>query len=163
MLRLKGHFRWRSRRSGIVVAEGRVPNGITDPALNDLLDVYFRSGSANANWYLGLIDNDGFTAVADADTMASHSGWGEFTGYSEATRQQWSPSAASSQNLDDEDGVLFTITAGGNIQGFFVCSNSTKGGTTGILWSTGIFDITPREVVVGEEFTVFYDLTAKEG
>ena len=52
---------------------------------------------ANNSWFVGHISLTSFTALAAADTMASHTGWTEFTGYSQSTRVAWASGAAASQ------------------------------------------------------------------
>ena len=113
-------------------------NGITTGGINDLLDVGFRAQSQKTAWYVGLISNASFTALAAADTMASHAGWVELDNYSEATRPLWTPNAATGGAISHTDTIDFTITSTGTIRGTFITSVNTKSGTTGILWSTGL-------------------------
>jgi hypothetical protein len=138
------------------------PNGITDEGMHYLLEVGFRSDagmpvSQIAPWYAGLIDNAGFTGDNPSDTMASHTGWTEITTqYNEASRQTLAFPAASSRTITAS--VSFTMNASKTIQGIFVTSNNTKGGTTGTLWSTALFS-TPPSLVTGNVLTANYSLT----
>lgn len=116
------------------------PNGITDEGMNHLLDVTFHGSSQIGTWYIGLVDNSGFSAFADVDTLSSHAGWSEFTSYTEANRVTWQEDAASSRSITNTTTADFSINATGNVRGIFVSSNNVKTtGTTGTLWSTAAF------------------------
>lgn len=114
------------------------PNGITMGGLNDILDVQFRAQSQHTLWYVGLIDNTSFTALAAADTMSSHAGWQELASYSEATRPLWTPNSATGGAISHTDTIDFSINASATVKGTFITSVNTKSGATGILWSTGL-------------------------
>ncbi len=94
---------------------------------------------ASTSWYIGLISNSGYSALAAGDTMSSHSGWTEATGYTQSTRVAWGPGASSSQTTTNASPATFDMNATATIKGIFVNSNSTKSGTTGTLWATGLF------------------------
>lgn len=138
------------------------PNGITTEGINYLLEVGFRSDAGSpvaqlAPWYAGLIDNSGYTGVAAADTMSSHSGWSEITTqYDESVRQTLAFAAASSRQITAS--VSFTMNATKTVQGIFVVSNSTKGGTTGTLFSTALFS-SPPSLISGNVLTANYTLS----
>lgn len=126
-------------RNGEVIAVYDTQNGIVDVGINSLLDVGFGAATQITTWYMGLVDNSGFTAFADGDTMSSHTGWNEFTTYSEATRPQWSPAAASARSISNTTSVDFSINGSGTVKGIFVTSDNVKSGTTGTLWATAAF------------------------
>ena len=132
---------------------------IDNAALNTLLDSFFRNQAPPGNWYLGIIDAASFTALAIGDTMASHVGWIELTAYDGATRPLWASVAASGQ-LIVAPTVLLTANAVKTWRGLFLASDSTKGGTSGILWATGLFDSTAA-LNPGEDITLSYELTAQ--
>lgn len=134
-----GRFTIQHIRDGQVIGEYELKNGITDVGMNALLDIMFHGTSQITAWYLGLVDNAGFSAFAAGDTMASHGGWTESTAYSNANRPDWTEGAASSRSITNSSTVDFTINATATIKGIFVTSNNTKGGTTGTLWSTAAF------------------------
>jgi hypothetical protein len=116
------------------------PNGIVDVGMNHLLDVTFGGSSQVGTWYIGLIDNSGFSTFSDSDTLSSHAGWTEFTNYTEANRVTWADDAASSRSKSNSTTADYSINASGNLKGIFVSSNSTKStGNTGTLWSTAAF------------------------
>lgn len=139
-LALKGQFTVRQFRNGKLYRDWQNhENGIVDEGLNKLLDVMFHATTQLTTWYMSLIDNTGFTALAAADTLASHAGWTEFTSYDEATRPEWTEGAAASKSIASSAASVFTINATGTIKGGFIASDNTKGGTTGTLWATSAF------------------------
>jgi hypothetical protein len=116
------------------------PNGIVDEGMNHILDTQFHGTTQVTTWYIGLVDNSGFSAFADADTLSSHAGWSEFTSYTEANRVTWAEDAASSRSISNSTTADFSINATGNLKGIFVSSNNVKStGNTGTLWSTAAF------------------------
>ena len=141
MLNLKGKFQVEHRSiAGDLKGIYDVPNGIVDVGLNHILDTQFHNTSAVAAWYIGLVDNVGWTAFADADTLASHSGWSEMTDYTESNRVEWDEDAASSRSITNTTTADFSVNATGNAKGIFVSSNNVKtSGNTGTLWSTAAF------------------------
>lgn len=148
------------KSGGLVLPKLWLPdfdNGITDVGIHYLLEAGFRGGSAISTWYAGLIDNSGYTGVAAGDTMSSHSGWTEITTqYDEAARQTLTFGAAASRAITAS--VSFTMNATKTVQGIFVNSVSTKGGTTGTLWSTALFS-SPPGLVSGNVLTANYTLS----
>jgi hypothetical protein len=128
-------------RDGKLLDIYQLHNDITNEGKNLILDTMFHDGTqiASTSWYTALISNSGYSALAAGDTMASHGGWTEFTGYTQATRVAWGPGAAASQSITNATPATFDINATGTLKGIFVTSNSTKSGTTGKLWATGLF------------------------
>lgn len=134
--------RWhieRRSKSGLLLARYDIKNTIVDAGMNYLLQTGFNLGAALNPWYIGLIDSTGFTAIAGADTMASHAGWAESTAYSNATRPTWTSGAAASRAITNAAAVNFNINATVTVKGLFIVSNNVKGGTTGTLWSAALF------------------------
>ncbi len=160
---LEGRWRYEIRAPEGKLRKARwIRNGVTDAALNDLQEVYFRAGTQRPNWYAGLIGSTSFVALASTDTASSHTGWTELTSYDESTRPAWSPSAAAGGRLLNPGAMTFTLSAAGSVLGLFLASSSTKGGGAGLLWSTGLFDAA-EELLNGEVLRVYYDLTAAPG
>lgn len=86
--------------------------------------------------YIGLIGATGYDSdvgLSASDTMASHAGWQELTAYGEATRPQWNYGTAANKLLTNANAASFTINATSTIKGFFLTTDSTKGGTSGTL------------------------------
>ena len=116
------------------------PNGIVDEGMNHILDTQFHGSSQVTTWYIGLVDNSGFSTFADGDTLSSHAGWSEFTNYTESNRVTWQEDAASSRSISNSTTADFSINATGNLKGVFVSSNNVKStGNTGTLWATAAF------------------------
>lgn len=132
------------RRDGRLEIPEMSFNGVTTLGYNYMLDATFRNGAATLypNWYIGLISNASYTSgLAVGDIMTSHSGWTEdSTHYTGSNRPQWSPAAASAKAISNASSVNFPINNDNTIiKGIFVCSDNTLGGTSGFLWSTGLF------------------------
>jgi hypothetical protein len=139
-LPLRGAYYIEHRNSdGKLIGLYRVPNGIVDVGMNDLLDVHFGASSQHTAWYIGLIDNSGYTGVSNSDTLASHTGWTEATPYS-GNRVAWSVGSASSRSISNSSTADFSITSSATLKGIFVTDQAS--GTTGILWSTALFSST---------------------
>lgn len=130
-----------------------VDNLVTTGGRTDVLDKYFKGSSYSAAWYMGLIDNSGFSALSAGDTMSSHGGWTESTAYDEAVRQTLSFGTAASGSLATSSSCVFTISSTVTINGVFVSTSNTKGGTTGILYNAVSF-AAPRAMVDNDTLSV---------
>lgn len=143
-----------------------VPNRISREGVSDfahwIVDETLNGGPGPSHagpLYIGLVDQSGYTADATTYTMASHPGWSEFVDYSQAGRQgpitqgsisEVTPSVTSAE-------LSFTITADGELRGIFISDDSTKGGTSGRLFSSAIL-ASPISVSNGGVLTVTYTL-----
>lgn len=145
-------------KAGKLIGVYRVPNGIVDEGMEMILDTMFFAGSQSSTWYIGLVDNSGFTAFADADTMSSHAGWSESTVYSQATRPQWTVGAASSRQSTNASTVDFSINGSATLKGIFITDNNVKSGTSGNLWSTAAFSSTVS-VSSGDTLKITYTVS----
>jgi hypothetical protein len=143
-------------RDGEVIWTDEIPNLVTTAGKNDALDKYLAGSAYTAAWYLGLIDSTSFTAVAAGDTAASHAGWTENTGYSQGSRPTAAWAAASAGSKAFSSAASFSINANATIKGCFLISNSTKSGTTGILYSAGLFSGGDKVVQNGDTLNVSY-------
>ena len=141
---LIGNFKVRVIRDGNIIYDETHRNGIVDEAKNALLDTMFNA-STQATWYCGLMAT--LTTLSDSDTMASHAGWTEYTSYDETTREVWNPDVAASKEIKNPSTAYceFTIDDATNptIPGMFICSDSTKSGSSGTLWCTSAFSTAP--------------------
>jgi hypothetical protein len=126
-------------KEGNLKNEFDVPNGITDVGLNHILDTEFDGGTPITTWYIGIIDNVSFTALAAADTMASHAGWIANEDYTEATHPEWTAGTAAARSITNAVTVDFSINATVTLKGIFITSQSAKATATGTLWSTAAF------------------------
>lgn len=161
-LELQGRFHVEHWRDGKLLSRKEAKNLVTNVGKNYILDVMFNTGTqiGAASWVMGLIQDGGYTGIAAGDTMASHAGWTEFTGYSQANRPAWGQGAASGQAVTNASPVVFSITTGDTIKGFFIASQNSKGGTTGTLWSAALFTAGDTPVVNGDELRVTYTIGA---
>ncbi len=119
----------------------RFPNGITNVGKNYLFNAGFNSLTpiAQSAWCMSLIDGATTPTINVTDTMGSHTGWTENTGYTPSTRPTWGPTTSTAQLVANVSLVDFPISVDGTIAGAFITSLSDKGGSTGVLWSTGLF------------------------
>lgn len=128
--------------------------------LNKLLDSAFKTGATSPLWYLGLVNNASFSAYAAGDTMSSHAGWLEGTPYSNSARPAWTPGPIAAGSVDNSGSVAtFNINATLTIRGGFIVNDSTKGGTSGILYGEGDFGAA-QPVISGNTVQFTCTLTA---
>lgn len=146
---------FRSRQEPVKLWEHRFHNMTTNAGLNHQIGVELAAVSKESTWYLGLINNAGFTNLAAGDTSSSHTGWTELTDYSEGVRQTWTPGSVASQQVTNPTPASFTISGTVSINGAFLISNSTKGGTTGTLFATGSFGA-PQSLIAANVLQVTY-------
>ena len=123
-----------------------------------MLDKYFSGTSYTAAWYLGLVNGASSPTYNAADTMLSHAGWTEFTSYSESTRPAptWTSASAGAKATT---ATSFSINGSGTVAGAFMTTDSTKSGTSGILYSAGNFTGGSRTVASGDTLNVTYTAT----
>lgn len=172
----KGHFTVRHGRGGRTINEWTFPNLITNEGKNHILDVQFHGVSPITTWYLGLIDNAGFTAVAATDNydqINGTNGWDEFDDYTDrnntasaVTRPVWVEGAASGQAISSSATLaIYDFTGAGTVHGLFVAggaSAATKGdntsGTGHKLWAATPFadDI---DVAIADDLSVAYTVS----
>lgn len=145
-----GLLKWIEEFDNIVVTAG----------LNKLLDATLKTGLASPLWYVGLVNNAGWTAYAAGDIMSSHTGWAEGTPYSNATRPAFTPGTISAGSVDNSASkAVFNINATLTVRGCFMADENTKGGTTGTLYGEGDFTAA-RSVLSGDTLNVTVTATA---
>lgn len=148
-----GNLKWVEEIDNLTVTEG----------LNDILTQYFKGSTYTASWFVGLINNAGFSALAAGDTAAQiggSNGWAEATTYSNSTRPTLTLGSASAGSIDNTASkAVFNINGTVTIYGAFVVSNSTKGGTSGKIYGEAAFAST-RSLTNGDTLTVTVTLTA---
>ena len=147
-----GKLKWEDGFDNLTTTEGR----------NDELTQYLKGSSYTAAFFVGLVDNASFTALAITDTAAQINGtnqWIECTAYSQATRPALTLGTASAGSIDNVASLAtFSINATKTINGGFVVTNSTKAGTSGKIYGEGSFS-SPRSFVSGDTLTVQVTLT----
>jgi hypothetical protein len=164
-------------RKGVKIGQYEFPNGIANEGKNKLLDVMFHGVSAITTWWLGLIDNSGYSALAAGDTYVNinqtGNGWDEFTDYTDAgnggsasTRPEWTEGAATGQAITNGSPVVFDITGSGTVKGLFlvggIANAQNKGDHTsgGTLWATALFGTGDVPVNAEDQLKVTYTVSA---
>ena len=176
-LQPRGRFVVEHFRNGVKIGQYEFPNGITNQGKNKLLDVMFHGVSAATTWWLGMIDNAGYTALAATDTYQNitqaGNQWAEFTGYngcgnseSASTRPAWTVGAASNQASTNASPVVFDITGSGTVKGLFLvggianAQNKSNHDASGILWATALFGTGDVPVNASDQLKVTYTVSA---
>jgi hypothetical protein len=141
--------------------EARCPNLVVNVGLQDMNAQYFKGSAYTAAWYIGLYGAAASNNPAAGDTMSSHAGWTEIVPYSNATRPAATFGTATTANpsvqTNSASPASFSINATATVGGAFLTSNSTKSGTTGILFSASDFTAPgDRSVASGDTLNVTY-------
>jgi len=148
-----GNLKWESKSHNLVVNVG----------LQDMNTKYFTGATYTAAWYIGLYGAGSTNNPAAGDTASSHAGWTEVTTYSQATRPQATFGTATTADpsviSNSASPAAFSINGTTTVGGAFLISNSTKGGTTGTLFSASDFTGGDRAVVSGDTLNVTYQFS----
>jgi len=157
VLEIIGTFHTEHRRNGKLIRTDVIKNMIVNVGKNYILQTAFTDGTQTASnsFFIGWINNSGYTGTAATDTMASHGGWTEWTNYSSSTRIAWLPVAGAQLVGNAATPLSFVMSSAGTLQGIFLTTNSTKGGTTGNLISTALYT-TPNTVAVNDDIRTVY-------
>jgi hypothetical protein len=152
--------------SGALKWSDTFDNLVTTVGKNYLLDNGLAGSGYTAAFYMGLISSVSYTAVSATDTMASHAGWLEagvstnFPLFSQSSRPACAWSAASAGAKALSAALTFNIvTTGGTVEGAFLTTVATLGGTTGTLLSAGVFSGGVKTVAPGDTLNVSYSLS----
>lgn len=149
--------KWSEDFENTVVTEGK----------NTMLEAGLRTTTTVVGPYLGLISSVSYTAIAAADTMASHAGWTEagttnapqWTTPASGARGSPTMAAASGGSMAFSSAVSFSISTSGTIKGCFLCFSTgavtTNLSTAGKLWSAGLFSA-DKVVSSGDTLSVSY-------
>jgi len=177
-LQPRGRFVVEHFRKGVKIGQYEFPNGIANEGKNKLLDVMFHGVSAITTWWLGLIDNSGYSALAAGDTYANinqaGNGWDEFTDYTDpanagsaSTRPEWTEGAASGQAITNGSPVVFDITSSGTVKGLFLVGGAANAQNKGdyqaagaVLWATALFGTGDVPVNAEDQLKVTYTVSA---
>jgi hypothetical protein len=146
-----GNLKWVSESKNLVVNVG----------LQYMAGVALTSTAQITSWYVGLYGSGATNSPAAGNTMSSHGTWTEVTDYSESTRVLANFAAATNANpsvvTNTSNKAVFTINGTTVVGGAFLTSDSTKGGTTGTLFSAADFSSPgDRSVVSGDILNVTY-------
>jgi hypothetical protein len=148
-----GQVKWRDDIHNTVVTVGK----------NLALDTVFAGSAYSVTGpFMGLISSTSFSAIAAADTMASHSGWLEAGGSNAPTysgnRKTMAFSSASSGSKSLSSALSFSITGSGTVKGAFAVLGTgavnTKDDTNGTLYSAGLFSGGDKTVANGDTLNV---------
>lgn len=147
----EGNLKWEMGGHNLVVNQG----------LQDMNAKYFTGSAYTAAWYLGLYGAAASNNPTATDTAASHPGFTEITPYSNSTRPACSFGSATSADPSVISNALspaaFTIDSTATVGGAFLISNSTKSGSSGILFSASDFQSPGDRVVAsGDTLNVTY-------
>lgn len=145
----EGNLKWVDLANNLVVNTG----------LQDMNTQYFKGSTYTAAWYLGLINDAGANiTIASSDTLATHAGWTEASGYSgnrKAVSFGTATTADPSVITNSSSPASFTMNANATIGGAFL-ANVTSG-TSGVLFSASKFQSPgDRTVVNGDVLNVTY-------
>lgn len=150
----------RNKLTGEIRDREQVHNLVTTTGLNHILNDLFTQASHISNWYVGELGN--YTPVAGT-TMTNISA-NEVTAYDEATRQAYTPNGASTAGSISNSSAPATFTCSTNstsVYGLFICSSSTKGGSTGTLLAAALF-ASAKSLDDGEELVATYTFGAAD-
>lgn len=150
----EGKLKWEVESKNLVVNVG----------LQYMAGVALTSTAQITTWYIGLYGAGASNTPAAGDTASSHAGWTEVTAYSNGTRPSATFVAATNANpsvvTNSASPAAFNINGTATVGGAFLISNSTKGGTTGTLFSASDFTSPgDRSVVSGDTLNVSYTMS----
>ena len=148
-----GNLKWEDTAKNLVVNTG----------LQDMNAKYFSGSSYTAAWYIGLVNDSGFSAYAAGDTLASHAGWTETTDYSggnRATATFGTATTADPSVIDNSGSVgVFNITGTVTVKGAFLCNIQDNTDNVGLLFSASSFTGGDRSVISGDTLNVTYQFS----
>jgi len=171
-----GRFVVEHWRNGERINEYHFHNAVTTEGKNYMLNVLFKAATQYSSWYLGLINNTGYTALAVGDAYTginqAANGWAEFSSYTDTnnsgnatTRPSWGPGTASAATTTNATAAVFTITAAGTVKGLFACTGGSAQpkndyAAGNYLYATALFSSGDVTVANGDQLKVTYTVTA---
>lgn len=150
-----GNFKWKETIKNLVTTQG----------LNYIMEAGFRSGTAYANWYVGLKDTGAPAAGDTAANLPSSNGWAEYTEYTESVRPTLTLDGAFASGTQDNSAspASFSIdTPAPDVYGVFLVDANAKGANTGanVLYGVGDFSGGAKVVDAGDTLNVTVTLQA---
>jgi hypothetical protein len=153
-------------------------NDTTNEGENRFLNVGFHSYLPTTSWWIGIIDNTNYSALAATDTYpnigTAGNGWQEFTSYLDvnntndaSTRPAWTTDEPSNGSITNATyRALYNMTAAGTIRGLFIAGGSPSAQLKGdhsfnnsVLWATALFPLA-KTVAIGTLVRVLYTVNA---
>lgn len=134
-------------------------NLVVNAGLRWLLDSTISGSSAVTTWYVGLVATGG--TIASADTMSSHAGWTELTGYT-GNRAEYVDVRTNQSISNSASAATFGITTAQSVGGALISSSATKGGSAGVLLCAVAFTGGDRAASDGDTINVTYTISAAD-
>jgi hypothetical protein len=176
---LGGQFEVEHWRGDACLRQLQFHNDITDEGLTGLLNAHFHAATQITTWYIGLISDSGYSALANDDAYVdingAGNGWDTFTDYTDGnngdsttTRPVWPEDAASGNSITNATtkAIYNIVTTTEKVKGIFVCGGGTSpqlkdDATTGsTLWSTALFSGGDVTVTNGDQLKITYTINA---
>lgn len=158
-LALGGRFTLDHIRDGELIDREETPNLVVNEGLDHVLNTVFHGGTQVGTWSLGLFEAN-YTPIATVTAATIAAAATECVAYDEATRQEYVEAAASGQSITNSaNKATFTMNATKSVYGAFLISNSTKGGTSGVLFSAARF-AAAKQVVDDDQLLLTYTFNA---
>lgn len=155
-------------KHGVLKWADDYPNLVVTLGKNFLLDSTLRGSAYTVTGpFMGLISSTTFSAIAAADTMASHAGWLEAGNANAPTytapRKTMAFNAASGGAINMSASSTFAMTGAGTVKGTFFALGagavSTIDSTAGTLFSAGLFDTGDKVVSPSDNLVCSWSLT----
>ena len=140
-----GKLKWKETTSNIVVDEGQ--NAI----LNQVFDYH-----SQTSWYIGIMATA--TTLVTGDTLTSHAGWDEESGYTGDRKAYTVVTSAAEQVTNAASKASFVFTTNATVNGAFNCATST--GNTGVLMCEATFSA--KVVSTNDTLEVTYTISAED-
>lgn len=145
-----GRQKWSDTFHNVVVSTGLI----------HILDCVLTGGTQVGTWYIGLI-GDGST-ISTGDMLSTHA-FTETTEYSESTRVIFTEARTGVSVSNSANKATFTLQEDGTtIDGAFLASSKTAGGTTGVLLCAAGFTGGAKSGDSGDKLEVTYTFTAAD-
>jgi hypothetical protein len=153
-------------RKGKLLSHTRDRNICVNEGLDDVLDVYFSSGTQITAWYIAPFEDNHTPAAGDTYAVP---GYTESTAYDEATRQAWTEAGPSSRVITNSASkASLTFNATKTIYGAALVGGgsaaTTKGDTAGggTLFCESQFTSGSKPVVSADVLKITVTLTISE-
>lgn len=155
---LKGHYEFKHIRDGVEIDAWEIDNLVVNQGLNDMLSVYFNSGSQKTAWFMGIFQGNYAPVLTDTNANWAANAT-ECSGITSPTRPVWTPAAPAAQAISNSASpTSFTFNANNTLYGIALVSSNVIGGTAGTLFSEATF-AAPKAVSSGDQLLVTYTLT----